>query len=80
MRLASDGSTNRGLLREVADWKNEPAWVRFRDTYAPLMERWCSGYGLDRDSIDEVCQRIWIELAGRMKGKVEARLKAIFGD
>jgi RNA polymerase sigma-70 factor (ECF subfamily) len=31
------------------------------------MERWCRGYGLDRDSTDEVCQRIWIELAGRMK-------------
>ena len=67
MRLASDGSTNRGLLREVADWENEAAWLRFRDVYGPLMERWCRGYGLDRDSIDEVCQRIWIELAGRMK-------------
>jgi RNA polymerase sigma-70 factor (ECF subfamily) len=31
------------------------------------MRRWCRGYGLDEDSIDEVCRRIWIELADRMK-------------
>src|SRR5579859_4957619 len=68
MRLVvGDGSTNRGLLREVADWENHPAWLRFRDTYDPLMVRWCRGYSLDGDSIDEVCQRIWIELADRMK-------------
>jgi len=67
MRLAGDGSTNRRLLTEVADWENHPAWVRFRDTYNPLLARWCRGYDLDRDSIDEVCQVIWIELADRMK-------------
>jgi RNA polymerase sigma factor (sigma-70 family) len=67
MRLAGDGSTNRALLTEVADWQNQSAWLRFRDTYDPLMVRWCRGYGLDRESIDEVCQRIWIELANRMK-------------
>ena len=67
MRLAGDGSTNRSLLIAVADWQNRPAWLQFRDTYDPLLARWCRGFGLDRDSIDEVCQRIWIELAGRMK-------------
>ena len=55
------------LLSEVADWQNHPAWVSFRGTYDPLLVRWCRGYGLDEDSIDEVCQRIWIELADRMK-------------
>ena len=67
MRLTGDGSTNPTLLTEVADWEDQPAWLRFRETYNPLMARWCRGYGLDRDSIDEVCQRIWIELADRMK-------------
>ena len=67
MRLASDGSTNRGLLRQVANWQDQSAWFRFRDTYHPLVTRWCRGYGLDHDSLDEVCQRIWIELADRMK-------------
>src|SRR5262249_43543742 len=67
MKLAGDGSTNPALLTEVADWENQPAWFRFRDTYGPHMARWCRGYGLDRDSVDEVCQRVWIELADRMK-------------
>jgi DNA-directed RNA polymerase specialized sigma24 family protein len=67
MRLASDGSTNPTLLKKVADWGDHLAWVRFRDTYNPLLERWCRGYGLDEDTVDEVCHRIWIELADRMK-------------
>ena len=67
MRLVDDGSTSPTLLSEVADWQDHPAWVRFRDRYDPLLRRWCRGYGLDEDSIDEVCQRIWIELADRMR-------------
>ena len=62
-----DGSTSSTLLREVADWENHPAWVRFRDTYDPYLMRWCRGYGLDADAVDEICERIWIELAERMK-------------
>ena len=67
MRLVDDGSTSPTLLSEVSDWQDHPAWVSFRDRYDPLLRRWCRGYGLDDDSIDEVCQRIWIELADRMK-------------
>ena len=67
MRTAGDGSTNRALLTEVGDWNDHSAWLRFRDIYNPMLERWCCGYGLDGDSIDEVCHRIWIELADRMK-------------
>ena len=67
MRLAEGGSTSPTLLRAVADWQNHPAWVRFQGRYDPLMRRWCRGYGLDDDSVDEVCQRIWIELANRMR-------------
>jgi RNA polymerase sigma factor (sigma-70 family) len=66
-RLAEGGSTSPTLLREVADWHNHPAWVRFQGRYDPLLRRWCCGYGLDGDSIDEVCQRTWIELANRMR-------------
>jgi RNA polymerase sigma factor (sigma-70 family) len=65
--VVEDGSTSPTLLREVADWHDHPAWVSFRDRYDPLLRRWCRGYGLDEDSIDEVCQRIWIELADRMR-------------
>jgi RNA polymerase sigma factor (sigma-70 family) len=67
MRPSGDGSTNRALLSEVADWENQPAWHRFWETYNPMLERWCRGYGLSEEWIDEVCHRIWIELADRMK-------------
>jgi RNA polymerase sigma factor (sigma-70 family) len=67
MRMAGDGSTNRALLKEVGDWEDHSAWLRFRGIYNPMLARWCRGYGLSDDSIEEVCQRIWIELADRMK-------------
>jgi RNA polymerase sigma factor (sigma-70 family) len=67
MRHVDGGSTSPTLLSEVSDWQDHPAWVSFRGRYDPLLRRWCRGYGLDDDSIDEVCQRIWIELADRMR-------------
>jgi RNA polymerase sigma-70 factor (ECF subfamily) len=67
MRLGADGSTSPTLLREVSNWQDHPAWVTFRGRYDPLLRRWYRGYGLDEDSVDEVCQRIWIELADRMR-------------
>jgi RNA polymerase sigma factor (sigma-70 family) len=62
-----DGSTSWSLLSKVADWEEHPAWLRFRDTYDPYMRRWCSGYRLDPEAIDEICDIIWCELAGRMR-------------
>ena len=67
MKTIEEGSTIPTLLGEVSDWENHPAWVRFMGCYDPLLRKWCRGYGLDDDSIDEVCQRIWIELADRMR-------------
>jgi RNA polymerase sigma factor (sigma-70 family) len=67
MTLVADGSTSPTLLREVSDSQDHPAWVSFRARYDPLLRQWCRGYGLDEDSVDEVCQRIWIELADRMR-------------
>jgi RNA polymerase sigma factor (sigma-70 family) len=67
MRPLNDGSTNPTLLGEVADWQNQAAWLSFRSRYDPLLRRSCRGFGLDDDSVDEVCQRIWIELADRMR-------------
>jgi RNA polymerase sigma-70 factor (ECF subfamily) len=67
MRHVDGGSTSPTLLSEVSDWQDHPAWVTFRERYDPLLRRWCRGYGLDNDSVDEVCQRIWIELADRMR-------------
>lgn len=67
MRMVDDGSTSPTLLREVADWRNHPAWGSFRDRYDPLLRGWCHDFGIDANAIDEICQRIWIELAERMK-------------
>lgn len=65
--MLTDESTSSTLLREVADWGNHQAWVRFRDAYDPRLRRWCRGYGLDGEAVDEVCRRIWWELALRMQ-------------
>jgi RNA polymerase sigma factor (sigma-70 family) len=67
MSLIAEASTSPSLLKDVSDWHNHPAWVSFRGVYDPHLRRWCQGYGLDDDSIEEVCQLIWIELAQRMK-------------
>jgi RNA polymerase sigma-70 factor (ECF subfamily) len=67
MGSTDEGSTSPTLLSEVADWRNDPAWSRFREVYDPMLRRWCRGHGLDASSVDEVCQCIWIELARRMQ-------------
>ncbi len=69
MRLVDgdDVSTSPTLLSQVADWQDHPAWVRFRDTYDPYLRRWCCGYGLGPEAIDEIRDIIWCELAGRMR-------------
>ena len=67
MKLVDAGSTSPKLLEEVSNWEDHAAWVRFRDRYDGLLRSWCRGYGLDNDSVNEVSQEIWIELAERMK-------------
>lgn len=67
MTRVEEGSTRPSLLSEVSDWRNDRAWVSFHDRYDPLLRRWCRVRGLDEDSADEVCQRVWIELADRMR-------------
>lgn len=67
MEPVSDTATSPELLRMVADCGDHAAWLRFHGRYDPLLKLWCRGFGLDGDSADEVCQRIWIEVARRMK-------------
>ncbi len=66
MRL-DDTRTSRTLLGRVSDWRDAAAWNEFKATYDPMLRRWCRRRGLDDDATDEICQRIWIELADRMK-------------
>jgi RNA polymerase sigma factor (sigma-70 family) len=65
--LLEDGSTSPTLLAEVADWHNQLAWGRFQHRYDPLLRCWGRSYNLDDDTVDEICQLVWIELADRMK-------------
>lgn len=59
-------STDPLLLKRVAALWDNPAWAEFFRRYDPLVRSWCSASGLDAASVDEVCQRVWIELARRM--------------
>jgi RNA polymerase sigma-70 factor (ECF subfamily) len=59
-------STDPELLRRVSSLWDNPAWGEFFERYSPLVTAWCRGYGLDSESVNEVCQRVWVELARRM--------------
>jgi RNA polymerase sigma-70 factor (ECF subfamily) len=61
-------STDPELLRRIAALWDNPAWVEFFDQYAGFVRERCSVYGLDADSVDDLCQRVWLELARRMPG------------
>jgi RNA polymerase sigma factor (sigma-70 family) len=60
------GTTSPALLERLGDWSDEAAWGEFVERYRPLIETWCRRMQLDGDTTDELCQRIWIELAHRM--------------
>jgi RNA polymerase sigma factor (sigma-70 family) len=66
MPRAIDPSTNLKLLKRLAALKNQSAWRKFFAVYDPLVERWCSSYRFDPETLDELCQRIRIELLRRM--------------
>jgi len=66
MAQVSAGSTDPELLKRVAALWDNPAWVVFFELYDPSVRRWSSAYGFDAASVDELCQRVWVELARRM--------------
>jgi RNA polymerase sigma factor (sigma-70 family) len=60
------GTTNPALLQRLANWRDDVAWEEFFARYHPLLETWCRRMRVDRQSADELCQRIWIDVAKRM--------------
>ena len=62
------GSTDPELLKRIAALWDNPAWQEFFDLYNPLVGNWCSAYGLDSASVDELSQRVWVEMTRRMPG------------
>ncbi len=59
--------TSPTLLDKVRDWGDRLAWLAFFERYNPMLLAWCHQFGLDRDTADELCQRMWVELMVRMR-------------
>ena len=66
MSLRGGGTTRPTLLIRLADWDDDEAWSEFVARYRPLIEFWCRCMRLDDETTDELCQRIWVQLARRM--------------
>ncbi len=61
------GTTNPTLLNRLGDWRDHEAWVDFVTRYDPVIRSISSRYRLDAESTEELCQRVWIDLARRMR-------------
>ena len=61
------GTTNPTLLNRLGDWRDREAWVDFVTRYDPVIRLSCRRYRLDADTTEELCQRVWIDLARRMR-------------
>jgi RNA polymerase sigma-70 factor (ECF subfamily) len=60
------GTTDSGLIRRVADWRDASAWWAFDATYRPIVRAWGRGMGLTGEEADELCQVVMIGVARRM--------------
>jgi RNA polymerase sigma-70 factor (ECF subfamily) len=61
------GTTNPTLLNRLGDWRDHEAWVDFVKRYDPVIRLSCRRYRLDAESTEELYQRVWIDLARRMR-------------
>ena len=61
------GTTNPTLLNRLGDWRDHEAWVDFVTRYDPVIRLSCRRYRLDAENTDELSQRVWIDLARRMR-------------
>jgi RNA polymerase sigma factor (sigma-70 family) len=61
------GTTNPTLLNRLGDWRDHEAWVDFVTRYDPVIRSSSRRYRLDAESTEELCQRVWIDLARRMR-------------
>src|SRR5262249_37116561 len=60
-------TTNPALLIRLGDWRDHEAWVDFIVRYDPVIRSCRRQFRLDAEAIDELCQRVWIDLARRMR-------------
>jgi RNA polymerase sigma factor (sigma-70 family) len=61
------GTTNPTLLNRLGDWRDHEAWVDFVTSYDPVIRSISGRYRLGAESTEELCQRVWIDLARRMR-------------
>jgi RNA polymerase sigma-70 factor (ECF subfamily) len=61
------GTTNPTLLNRLCDWRDHEAWVDFVTRYDRVIRSYSRQYRLDAESTEEHCQRVWIDLARRMR-------------
>ncbi len=61
------GTTNPALLNRLGDWRDREACVDFVTRYDPVIRLSCRRYRLDADTTEELCQRVCVDLARRMR-------------
>jgi RNA polymerase sigma-70 factor (ECF subfamily) len=61
------GTTNPTLLNRLCNWRDQQAWVDFVTRYDPVIRLYCRRYRLSAENADELAQRVWIDLAQRMR-------------
>jgi RNA polymerase sigma-70 factor (ECF subfamily) len=61
------GTTNPALLNRLGDWHDHEAWLDFVRRYDPAIRSVCRGYRLAPETTEELCQRVWIDVARRMR-------------
>jgi RNA polymerase sigma-70 factor, ECF subfamily len=66
MMRVDPGRTDPKLLERVKALHDNPTWKEFFDLYGPFVTNCCLASGLDPASVDELCQRIWVELVRRL--------------
>jgi len=67
MLLREGETTDPELLGRLNDWANRTGWDLFMGRYDPMIRRYCRRTsGFDGDLLEELCQRIRIELARRL--------------
>ena len=66
--LLHEGETTDGaLLLRLGDWADHQAWAEFVRRYDGQVRRHCRAYRFDPETLEELCQRIWIDLARCLK-------------
>jgi RNA polymerase sigma-70 factor (ECF subfamily) len=67
MKFIEIDPTNPTQLRAICDWAQHLVWKKVREKYEPLLLACCRKYRLDPETAEEICQRVWILVADRIR-------------